>query len=212
MAPPRLTIPVIRLRDKRQKFAQHARVNRHVVNALLGLLLDHFEHHVDVQILGATHARDCLVDRHGADGNRRCIDDGLADRGNVAAGGEVHHRIGAVVHGAMKFFEFAVNVRCGGGIADVRVDLAEKRNADAHRFEAAMVNIGGNDRAAARHFAADEFGRKLFALRHVLHLFGDDALARVMHLRKIPRAPLTFQSVVCVAAAVAFQSKHPAFP
>ena len=43
--------------DQRQKFAKNAGVNRHVVNALFGLLLDHFEHDVDVEIFGAANAR-----------------------------------------------------------------------------------------------------------------------------------------------------------
>ena len=35
---------------------QHAGVDGHVVHALLGLLLDHLEHHVGGQVLDAPHA------------------------------------------------------------------------------------------------------------------------------------------------------------
>ena len=49
-----------------------------------------------------------------------------------------------------------------------------------------MMDVGGNDGAAARDFAAHKLRRQLLALGDVLHLFGDDALARKMHLRKIP--------------------------
>ena len=135
----------------------------HVVDALLGLLFDHFEHHADVQIFGAAHAGDGLVNGHGADGDGRGIDDFFADGGNVAAGGEIHHRVGAVVHGAMEFFEFVGDIRRGGGIADVGVDFAAEGDADAHRFEIAVVNVGGNDGAAAGDFAADEFRVEIFS-------------------------------------------------
>jgi hypothetical protein len=37
--------------------------------------------------------------------------------------------------------------------------------------------------AAARHFGADEFGRKGFAPRDVLHLAGDYTPPRIVHLR-----------------------------
>ncbi len=78
---------------------------------------------------------------------------------DVAAGGEVHHRVGAVVHGAMQLFEFVVDVGGGGGIADVGVDLAEERDADAHGLEITVIDIGGDDGAAAGNFIADQFGR-----------------------------------------------------
>ena len=47
------------------------------------------------------------------------------------------------------------------------------------------MDVGGNDGAAARHFAAHEFRIDLLAPGDELHLLGDHALARVMHLRNI---------------------------
>jgi hypothetical protein len=66
---------------QRQKFAQHAGVDGHVIDALLGLLFDHFEHHRWRSGLRAAHARDRLVNRHGADGHGRGVDDGFANHG-----------------------------------------------------------------------------------------------------------------------------------
>ncbi len=60
---------------------QHARVNGHVIHALLGLLFDDFEHDLDVQIFHAADAIQRFVDGHRADGHRRGIDDGLPDCG-----------------------------------------------------------------------------------------------------------------------------------
>src|SRR5690348_4638479 len=168
-----------------KKFPQHAGVNGHVVHALLGLLFDDFEHQLDGQIFGAAHARERFVNWNGANGHRRGVNDGFANFGNGAAGGKVHGGVGAVVHGAVQFFQFLGDVRGGGGISDVGVDFAFEGYAYAHRFEIRMVNVGGNDGAPARNFVADQFGRKFFALGDVLHFLGDDAEARVMHLRYV---------------------------
>ena len=170
---------------QRQKLAQHARVDGHVIHALLGLLFDHFEHHVQIQVFRPANARERFVDRYGADGHRRRVNNRLANHGDIAAGGQVHHRVRAVVHSAVQFFELFVNVRRRRRISDVRVDLAEKRHADAHGLKTFVVDVSGNDGAAARNFAAHELGRNFFALGNVLHLFGDDALARKVHLREI---------------------------
>ena len=118
-------------------------------------------------------------------GTGEAIDDGAADGRNVAAGGEIHHGVGTVVHGAMQLFEFVVHVGSRGGIADVSVDLAEESHADAHGLEIAMMDIGGNDGAAAGDFVANKFGREFFALRNIHHFLGDCALTREMHLREI---------------------------
>jgi hypothetical protein len=171
-----------------EKLAQHAGVNGHVVDALLGLLLDHFKHHVDVQVFGPAHSGDRLINGHGADGHRGGIDDGFANHRDVAAGGEVHHGVGAIVNRAMKLFELVIDVRGGGGISDIRVDLAAERYADAHGLEVVMVDVGGDDGAAARHFVAHKLWRNLLTRCDVEHLFGDDALARIVHLRKIAHA------------------------
>ena len=64
------------------------------------------------------------------------------------------------MHRAMQLFEFVVDVRSGRRISDVRVDLAEECDADAHRLEIAMMDVGGNDGAPARHFAAHHLRRQ----------------------------------------------------
>src|SRR5204863_4509484 len=43
--------------------------------------------------------------------------------------------------------------------------------------------VGWNDQAAARYLRADQLGRELLAPRDKLHLAGDDAQPRVVHLR-----------------------------
>ena len=82
--------------DQRQVLAQHAGVDREVVDALLRLALDLLQDDVVAEILDAA-ADDHAVDRHRADRHRRVVDDRLPARGEVAAGREVHQRVGAVV-------------------------------------------------------------------------------------------------------------------
>ena len=108
----------------RQILDKHARMDGHVVHALLRLLFNHFQYHVDVQVFHALHPRDGLIDRHGADGHRRVPQNGLANIVNIAAGGEVHHRICAKVHRGVQLLEFFINIRGHGRVADIGVDLA----------------------------------------------------------------------------------------
>ena len=86
-------------------------MNGHVVDALLGLLFDHFEHDVGVQIFDALDAGDGFVDRDGADRERaNGVDDGFANVVDVAAGGEIHDGVGAVVHGGVQLLQLFVDV------------------------------------------------------------------------------------------------------
>ena len=96
---------------QRNVLHQHARVDGHIVHALLGLLLDHFQHHLPAEIFHAPHARQRLIDRHRPDGHRRSADDGLADGRDVAAGRKVHHRIGAIFHRIAQLLQFVVDIR-----------------------------------------------------------------------------------------------------
>ena len=173
------------LRNQRQILDQHAGVDGHVIHALRGLLFDHFEHDFGVQVFDSLHPRDGFVDRNGADGNRRVAQDGFANFVDVAAGGEIHDGVGAVVDGGMQLLEFFIHFRGDGGVADVGVDLAQRRHADRHRLEFRMVDVGGNDHASAGDFVAHQFGRELFFVGDERHLFRDHALARVVHLREI---------------------------
>ena len=91
--------------------AQHSGVDGHVIDALLGLLLDHFQHHGRRQVTDPRDAREGLVDGHGADGNRAVAQVRLADRVDVAARREVHDRIGAKVHGGVQLLKFGFKIR-----------------------------------------------------------------------------------------------------
>src|SRR5258708_9425643 len=139
----------------------------HVIDALRGLLFDDFKHYLCVQIFDAFHARNGLVDWNRADWNWRMSENGLTNFVNVATGGKVHYRVGAIVHSCVKLFEFFVDFRGDGGVADVGIDLAQRGHADGHRFKLRMVNVRGNDHASASHFVAHKLGRQPLAVGNV---------------------------------------------
>ena len=66
-----------------------------------------------------------------------------------------------------------------GRVADVGVDLHVEVAADDHRLELGVVDVGGDDGAAARDLAPHELGRHPLAERDELHLLGDLAPAGV---------------------------------
>src|SRR5208282_3834633 len=79
---------------------------------------------------------------------------------------------------------------------------------DRHRLQSWMVDIGGNNHAAAGHFIAHQRGCELLAVGDVAHLFRDHALTGVVHLREITASvrPLALDKPFCAglrdAAAV----------
>ncbi len=160
-------------------------MNRHVIHALRSLLFDYFEHHLGIQVFNPFHARNRFVNGHGADGNGRIAQNGFANFVNIAAGGKIHHRVSAIVHGGVQLFQFFFNFRRDGRVADVGVDLAQRRHTDRHRLELRMVDIGGNNHAAAGNFVTHQLGGQLFAVGNVTHFFRDHTPTGIVHLRKI---------------------------
>ncbi len=173
------------LRNQRQILHQHSGMDGHVVHALLGLLFDHLEHQIDVQVFNALHARNRLVDRHRPDGHRRMPQNRLANFADTSAGREVHHRIRAVMDCGVQLLQLFIDIGRNGRVADIGVDLAQRSHADGHRFQFRMVDIGGDDHASGGDFVADELGGQLLALGDEHHLFGDQSLAGKVHLREI---------------------------
>ena len=89
------------LRHHRNVLNQHAGMDRKVVHPLLGLLLDHLEVHVNIQILNPLHPRKRLIQRHRPDRHRRMPQYLLPNHRNIPTSRQIHHRIGAKVHRRM---------------------------------------------------------------------------------------------------------------
>ncbi len=138
----------------------HAGVDGEVVDALLALL----DQRVAVDLPGELHRvavalLQRLVDRHGADRHRRVADDPFAGGVDVAAGGEVHHGVGAPADRPHHLVDFLLDRGGDGRVADIGVDLGEEVPADRHRLQFGVVDVAGDDGAAARDLVAHEFRR-----------------------------------------------------
>ena len=217
-------------RRHRDVAQQHAGVDGEVVDALLGLLDERVAIDLPGQILGpAADLLERLVDRHGADRHRRVAEDPLARLVDVLAGRQIHHRVGAPQRRPAQLVDFLVDRRAHGRVADVGVDLHREVAADDHRLELGMVDVGRDDRAAARDLAAHELGVEALADRDELHLRRDDAPARVVQLgdgaraaerarrtglerrrhRRLPAPPRTVDDVAAGDDPVAPQRRQP---
>ena len=198
------------VRRERHIGEPHAGMDGEIVDALLALLDQRVLVDFPVELdRVAVHLLQRLVDRHGADRARRVADDPFARGVDVAAGGEVHHRVGAPADRPHHFLDLFLHRRRDRRVADVRVDLGEKIAADDHRLEFAVIDVGGDDGAPARDLGAHEFrrderrdrGAEVFAVRQrflralqhlpaaeilalgdVDHLLGDHARARPFKL------------------------------
>ena len=191
------------LRGQRHIAKPHAGMDGEVVHALLGLLDQRVLEHLPVELVGfAIDLLQRLVDRHRPDRHRRIAENPVADVVDVAAGGEVHHRVGTPANRPHQFFDLFRRAGCDGGVADVGVDLHQEVAADDDRLEFRMVDVGRDDGTAARDLVANEFGRdefgdfgaeilavgaafggafqrllppEVFPVRDVQHLLGDDS-------------------------------------
>jgi hypothetical protein len=160
-------------------FEHHTAVDGHIIDPLLGLVLDHVEKMLRLHLLDVTaELFEHLIDRHGADRHGRGVDNRLTDRIDVFPSRKIHYRIGAEMHGCVQFFELLFDVARDGGVADVGVDFGFGGDADAHRLEPFLQVhcICGYDQPAAGDFAANQLGRKIFALGDIFHFRRDVSL------------------------------------
>ncbi len=147
------------------------------------------------EVLDPLDVLDGLVDRHGADRHRAGRDDRPADGVDVAAGREVHDRVGAELDGHPELGQLVVDVGGHGRVADVRVDLALRLDADGHRLEAqprctVLAGMIIRPRATSERTSS---GVEPLAPGDERHLVGDDPLSGHFDLRhdaSHPREPI----------------------
>ena len=180
-----------------------------VIDALFGLFDEGIAEDFPCQVFGnAADLFQRLINRHGADGDGRVADDPFAGVVNVAAGRQVHDGVRAPADGPDHLVDFGRDIRCHGAVADISIDLDQEIAANRHRFGFRVVDVVGDDRAAAGDFFADKFGRhiigdfraKAFAvadifgktrtaqiltLGNIFHFRRDDAAAGIMHLADV---------------------------
>ena len=147
---------------QRHEAQQHTGVDGEVVDTLLGLLDECVAEDLPSQVLGfAVHLFERLVNRHSADRDGRVADDPFAGGVDVFAGGKIHDIVGAPLGCPSHFLDLLLDARRDGGVADVGVDLHEEIAADDHRLGFRVVDVRGDDGAAAGDLIADELRRYL---------------------------------------------------
>jgi hypothetical protein len=176
-------------RRERDEVAQEPGVDRHVVDALRRLRLDDLEEPGRGEVLHLLHVRQALVDRHRADRQRAVPEDRLPDLRDVTAGREIHHRVGAVLEADPQLLQLLLAVADHRAVADVRVDLAFRGEADGHRLQLRVPDVGGDDHPAARDLVADPLHRQALARGDVGHLLRHGALTCVVQLRDVGVTP-----------------------
>ncbi len=168
-------------------------MNGEIIDALLGLFDQRVAEHLPSELDRiAVDLFERLIDRHSADRHRRVADDPVADVMDVAAGRKIHDRIGAPADRPDHLVDFFRHRRCDGRIADVGVDLHQEVTADDHRLQFRMIDVGGDDGAAARDLCADEFrcdkrgnvGAEAFAIGELCFRFGQHFLAAKILARR----------------------------
>ena len=138
---------------------EHAGVHGEVIHALLAL----FQQRVAIKLPGqvlrfAAGFFERLVNGDRADGHGRIAEDPFARFVDVPPGGQVHHGVGAPLGGPAHFLDLLLDARGHRAAADIGVDLHQEICPDNHRLGFGVIDVGRNDRAAAGHFRADEFG------------------------------------------------------
>ena len=203
-------------RRERNERQPHARVDREVVHALLGLLDQRVAEDLPSEILGfPVHLLESLVDRHRTNGNGRVTDDPLARLVDVLPRGKIHHGVATPADRPSHLLNFFSDPRSHRRVADIGVDFHQEVAANDHRLGLRVIDVRRDDGAAARHFLADKLRRDGFRDRSSeilarmltrnqvgqsvsaliladsdeFHLRRDHALSRVVHLRHVPPGP-----------------------
>ncbi len=138
----------------------HAGVDGEVVHALLGLFDQGVAEDLPGEVFGfAVDFFQRLVDGHGADGHGRVAQNPFAGFVDVLAGGQIHQGVAAPARRPHHFLHFLFDGRGHRRVADVGVDLHQEVAADDHRLQFRVIDVGGDDGAAAGDFVAHELGR-----------------------------------------------------
>ena len=151
-------------------------MDRHVVDPLLGLMLDHVQEMLRSHVLDvAAELLEHLIDRHRSNRYGRSRNDLLADVVDVLTRRQIHHRVGTVMDRHVQLLKLLLHIARDGRIANVRVDLALGRNPDGHRLQgSSQVNsVRRNHHPTGCHLVANQLRSEPFPLGDKLHLRGD---------------------------------------
>ena len=156
----------------------HASVDGEVVDALLCLFNQRVTENLPGQVFGsAADFFQCLIDGHGADGNRRVADNPFTGFMDILAGRQIHDGVGTPASAPGELLDLFLDGRTDRRVADVAVDFYQEVATDDHRFGFRVIDIVGNNRPAAGNFVPDKFRRNFLRQGRA------EGLARVLILQ-----------------------------
>ena len=132
---------------------QYARMDGHVVHALLALFDDSVLVNLPGELGGVTlHLLQCLVHGDGTQRGGAVAEDPFASFVDVLAGGQVHDGIGSPAGGPHHLLYFFRNGGGDGAIADIGIDLGGEAFADDARLRLWVVVVAADDGASGGDF------------------------------------------------------------
>ncbi len=119
-----------------------AAVHRDEVHPLFGVVVHHVQEIVGLDVIEAGGLGHHLVDGHGAEGRRAPGQKCGANLVQVAAGGQVHDRVGPVLQGRGQLGLLFLQADVVGRGADIGVDLDPDPGADGGGFKPPVLPVG----------------------------------------------------------------------
>ena len=175
-------------------FQPYAAVDCEIVHSLLALFDKGVPEQFPGEVLGlAVHLFHCLVHRDSPDRDRTVADDPFPCLVDIGSRRQVHQRVSSPFAAPYGLLHLFIYPGCGGGVANVGVDLHKEIAAYDHRFGLRVVDVGRNDSPSGSHLVPYEFRGYmcLYAKPGAVHIltdgdifhFGSDyALSGIVHL------------------------------
>ena len=153
----------------------NAAVHRDEVHPLFGVVVHHVQEVVGLDVIEAGGLGHHLVDGHGAEGRRALGQKRGANLVQVAAGGQVHDRVGPVLQGRGQLGLLLLQTDVVGRSADIGVDLDPDPGADGRGFKSPVLPVGRHRDGAQGQPLADKLRSHAFAGRGLNHGWSDFA-------------------------------------
>jgi len=146
--------------------------------------------HLAERASGVHRLRDSLVDRYRAQRDMGLLHDLGANRGQIAAGGKIHDRIGPGLNRDTGLLDFPGHVQDVARGADVGVDFHPQPAPDPQRGDLAALAVTYDDRLARGQVAGKLLGRHSLIAGHCRDLVRDFPRACSFDLRSHVSLPM----------------------
>ena len=148
-------------------------MHRDKVHPLFGVVVHHVQEIVGLDVIEAVGLGHHLVDGHGAEGRRALGQKRRTDLVQVAAGGQVHDRVGPVLQGRGQLGLLLLQADVVGRSADIGVDLDPHPGADGRGLKPPVLPVGRQRHGAQGQPLADNLRGHTLTGRGLNHGRGD---------------------------------------